>query len=334
MSFVYLYWAWLLLLLPVFFFFIYRIHLRTREVIGRFFDLNRIENYRPRLRYVLQGTAVLCLLLAILGPYVRTTEEIVSSKRKEVYFVLDVSASMNAQDVSPSRLEKGKDIIRRLAVKLKGERLGIIAFTDYAYVQCPLTQDNDMFQLFLNMLSTRQFGNKGTNFRKALTRVLGRFSEESTETTNRFIVFISDGENYSEGYHSVMQKFKKSGINLVAVGIGTLEGAPIPLTSAYNPEVKSKTPFVEDENGQRVISRLNEPSFKELIRDLNAPYLRVKSGTDVVPEIWSYLNRVSLSTNDEIAVRQNQNLYLWFLAVAFLALTASLFLMPYRKNQS
>ena len=332
MGFVNSSWTWLIILLPVLFYLIYSTHLKTYQVISQFFASTSLQNYQPRIRYVLQFIAVTFLLIAILGPYIQTTDEIVSGKQKEVYFVLDVSASMNAQDISPSRLEKSKEMIRKVAQKLKGERLGLIAFTDYAYVQCPLTQDNEMFLLYLNMLSTRQFGNKGTNFRKALTRVLGRFSEESSETTNRFIVFISDGENYSEGYHSVMQKFKKSGINLIAVGVGTKHGAPIPLAPTVAEGEIAEKAFIEDENGQRVVTRLNETSFKELIKDLNAPFLTISSGMDISKDILNHLNRISLSTNDEIAVRQNQNLYMWFLGISILCLLTSMFLVPFRRQ--
>lgn len=329
MKFIEPYYLWLLLLLPVVGWLLFRIMERSEIVFSRFFGSN-VSGYFPRVRFIVGVLGFASVTFACTGPYLLVNDQYISNRQKEVYFLLDVSASMNAQDVQPTRLQKSKEIIQKVSHQLRGEKLGLIAFTDYAYVQCPLTKDLSMFNLFLEILETKQFGNKGTNFRKAISQALSRFSIDSRRETNKSIVLLSDGENYSESFHSVLLKLKNEQVNFICVGVGTKSGAPIPNNLAG---IKGETPFITDENGQQVITRLNDVSFKEINKEMRGGYFVQNTNNNVSNDVLSRLNRVTASAADQVIVRQSNDLFYWFLTGGIICWTVFLFLIPFKKKE-
>src|SRR5699024_7611157 len=146
-----------------------------------------------------------------------------------------LSASMNAEDVKPSRLEKAKYEILRLVERLNGDRIGLIVFTGSAYLQVPMTLDYSSFKLFLNIADTDQMPNSATNFSSALKAAAQTFNIEEEETEDsgaaKVLFIISDGENHENPYEDVLQKLKNNGVQVYTLGIGTLEGGTIPVYS-------------------------------------------------------------------------------------------------------
>jgi Ca-activated chloride channel homolog len=273
-----------------------------------------------------------CLIIAIVGPFNPNSFLGVPQRQKSIYFLLDVSASMNVKDVAPNRLRASKQLIRNTARQLTGEKIGLIAFTDYAYVQCPLTEDRKLFDLFLDILDSRQFSNQGTNFRKALLSTIGRIQVDKAQQSFpqvSAIVLISDGENFSESFPSVINRLKSSNIHLITVGMGTYNGGPIPIDS--DPSSKNQR-YIKDEKGNPIHSRLNDETMVELARIMNSQYIAYQPTEDTAEQITQWLRQLASSPTQLALQKQQLNYYPYFLLFAIIGIMISLFMIPFASK--
>jgi Ca-activated chloride channel homolog len=192
-------------------------------------------------------------IVAIARPQWGRLEEPVFDQAREILLAVDLSRSMLAPDVKPSRLDRAKLLITSLLEKLEGERVGLVVFSGTAFLQSPLSADYEILREFLPNLGPDFLPEGGTNYRALIETSLAAFG--SSSAADRFLIVLSDGEATDEDWKSRMDELKKKGIRVIGLGVGTSTGAMIPDGSGG---------FVKDDRGAVVLSKLESGTLEQL----------------------------------------------------------------------
>lgn len=311
--------------------FILLIYRKTKRILQLWFDLGDYKIAFPKLKNMLRFCGVIFSFIALLGPYWGKNDKGLSLMGKEIYILLDVSASMNADDIRPTRLDKAKKEIRYLIDNLKGNQVGIIVFASDAYVQCPATRDNKALHLFLELAQTSQFAQTGTDLRSALQMVNERFygAEKKTERTNKAVVLVTDGENFGDGFQSILDKFKRNHISVFVVGVGSPQGAAVPdMIGGKLRGHKHRT------DGSIVNSVINEALLKELSTKMETPLVLLDKASANLKPIAEELSTLSSSPLSQKYETVANSKYYYFAILAFVCWSITLFLLPHQNNQT
>jgi len=256
-------WLYGLALVPV----LVVVFLLRRSGVDRFsseFKLNRVRHTLPLDRRFFRTffllVALTGLFLAMSSPRFGVALEQGERQGRDVYLVVDVSRSMDAQDLKPSRLDVTRQLIYDLLARLKNDRVGVIVFAGDAFVLCPLTTDYEAVTMFVESLDTDMTTAYGTNLGAALSLAIGSFQEDSQGY--RTVIVFSDGEDFEGEVDRAVQDAVASQVMIFTVGIGSVEGAPIPEVS----DSGDVAGYKKDEAGETVVSRLN-PEILEAIAE-------------------------------------------------------------------
>lgn len=209
-------------------------------------------------------------LLALARPQWGQLEEPVFEQSREIILAVDLSRSMLAQDVRPSRLERAKLLIRSLLEKLAGERVGLVVFSGTAFLQSPLSSDYEILLEFLPTLGPDFLPEGGTNYRALIDTSLSAFA--STASADRYMIVLSDGEATDEDWKARLPELKKKGIRVIGLGVGTATGSMIPDTAGA---------FVKDERGAVVLSKLETGTLMALSEGTGGVYRDASSWVDL-----------------------------------------------------
>ena len=254
-----------LLLVPALAVFFLLARKARRRALGRFGDLELVRKLSAtvsRRGRVAKGVLLLAtvafLVLALARPQFGTRVETVRSQGQDVMVVLDVSLSMLAEDVAPNRLDRARLEVMRILRRLEGDRIGLVAFAGSAFVQAPLTVDYGAAAMFLNAMDPDLIPLQGTNLREALAVALDAFEEGTRD--HRVLVLVTDGEDHEGEIDSALERAVQEGIRVHTVGIGSLEGVPIPEVD----DDGMRTGFKRDEEGNVVTTRLDEATLRRV----------------------------------------------------------------------
>ncbi len=223
---------------------------------------------QSRLRTVLMFLAIFFLFTALAGPQWGT--EIIEAQGSfaQTVIAVDVSASMRAQDVSPDRLASAKTMLRMLVSNLKEERIGIIAFTSQAFIQCPITTDEEALRYFISLLQPDMLPVPGTSLAepvKLAARMLAKYPGQKA------LILLTDGEDHSpEQINAAKETALKNGLRIIAIGIGTQEGSLIPSKTDASGKV---TEYKKDKQGNTVVSKLDEKALLALAQATGGAYI-------------------------------------------------------------
>jgi Ca-activated chloride channel family protein len=228
---------------------------------------------KPVIKFILLMLALSFLIAGITGPQVGSKLEEVKRSGVDIMIALDVSNSMKAEDIRPSRLERSRQAISHLIDQLKGDRIGIIVFAGEAYVQLPITTDYGAAKLFLSTIDNDIVPTQGTAIGKAIDMAAESFND-STKQHNAIIV-ITDGENHEDDAVEAAKTAHENGIRVYTIGMGSAAGAPIPV---FNNNVR--VGFKQDENGQTVISKLDEITLARIAEAGNGKFVRATNSDD------------------------------------------------------
>lgn len=299
-------------------------------MITSWFSEEQYERSTPMAKMSLRMIGFSLIFVSLIGPYLIQEERDAPRVGRDIFFLLDVSASMNAGDLKPTRLEKARRELRRLISNLEGDRVGIVAFTDVGYVQCPLTEDISAAITYLDLLETSQFEQQGTQFRSALAVALDRFQsleKAHPDRRARVIVLLSDGEDHGDRYTSLINRLKQSEVKVFPIGIGTFDGSPVPTNPA-----EPRSGYLRTDEGQMVISRLNEEGLRELASEFGTTYVGMTDDRDHLDLLEEQLYSMSASPLERNmqAVAGNQFQIPLFFSIVLLL--GTLFLMPIRKE--
>jgi Ca-activated chloride channel homolog len=318
-----------LLGIPVCLGILYLVFRRVAHIIDIWFGPEEYARSHPRLKLGLRAAGFVLLFFALMGPYWGQADTHAALASREVYLLLDLSASMNAQDVRPSRLKKARQELLRLLRRLEGDEVGLIIFTENAYVQCPLTRDHEALALFLKLAETDQFAQTGTQFRSALATALDRFSIQEAgplDKVSRAIVLVSDGEDFGATYASLIERLRTAGVVVFTVGVGSREGAPVPVSS------EAGETFKRYEDGTPAITRLQPESLGNMADAFGTTYRELAGEQDNLRSLADDINQLAATPVQASQRMVRNNRYQGFLFVSVMLLFASMFLMPIRKE--
>ena len=259
-------------ILYILFLFAYRRRRRHLEKLGNLETLNRFsaKNITGHIKQegLFASLSYLFLILALSQPQAGTRLEPVAITGSDVYIAIDLSQSMQSEDVSSSRLERARIDALDLIGSLHGDRVGLILFAGDAFVQCPLTIDYDAITDIINAISTDTAVASGTNLSAPLN--IAMKSLKPREDTYALVVLMTDGEETSGDLNKALREVRKRGIKVFCIGIGTRKGSPIPV---YN-ENGTRTGYKKDKNGKVVISALDEAVLKSIADRTGGYYFR------------------------------------------------------------
>lgn len=249
------------------------------------------------------------IVAALMGPSFGEASREIKTVGKDIFICVDLSQSMNAVDVQPSRLTKVKFELKNIVEAFNSDRIGLIMFSSESYLQCPLTYDNNALDLFIQTLNTDMVPNFGTDFGPPLDMAREKLVSDDTVITrskSKIIILISDGEDFGDNTESVAQEVEDEGISLFTLGVGTKSGSKIPI----------RTGFKTDQNGNEVVSKLNSKSLEQLAEDTGGEYFEINESRNDTERLINAINRVEGEMRDAKKVDSTQNRYFYFLGAA------------------
>jgi Ca-activated chloride channel family protein len=264
------------------------------------------------------------LLLALLGPSYGVSQRPVRTAGKDIWLLVDVSRSMDASDVAPSRLLRAQAELQQLVARFPADRLGLVVFGGEAVVQCPLTYDQEALQTFLATLRTNLLPAGPTTLRTPLELVLSRLAPTGSPaplaTTPRAtaIVLVSDGEDFGENLEPTLRALARTGTRVYAVGVGTAAGSKIPQAGG--------TGFVRDGRGQPVLTQLREATLLQLAAQTGGQYVELNDQHSGFTALLTALRNLQGPTEQVRTVAVADNHYRYPLAAALLLLALDIVL--------
>ena len=254
------------------------------------------------------------LIIAFLGPSYGDSRREVKSVGKDILMCVDLSKSMDAFDVQPSRLEKIKFEMKRIVESFSSDRIGIIIFSSEAFMQCPLTYDQNALNLFIETMNTGLVPSSGTDFAPPLRMALNKLEDQeggpSTTQKSKVIILISDGEDFGDETSDIVKSIEDRDIKLFTLGIGTEAGSPIGTQRGY------KT----DKFGKTVVSKINPASMKSLASQTGGQYFEINETRNEVSKLINTVNKIEGELRDARFVDVSANRYYYFLLGALILL--------------
>ena len=257
------------------------------------------------------GTILVCI--SLLSPQKLIEEKEVECKGNSIYILMDTSRSMLTKDIYPNRIERAKTIAKNIIFNLKGDKVGIIPFSDSAYIQMPLTDDYKIAENFINVIDTNLLSGGGTNIFEGLS--IANKSFEETETENKIVLVISDGGDTDD---KTLDFIKKNNLKVYSVGVGTEKGSVIP--------DNKKSGFIKDEKGNIVVSSLNSKFLKEMSEISNGKYFEVNNLSDNTKEFIFDMETLDKSKIKDEKISIYEKYFQWFLGIGLLFILIGYFL--------
>ncbi len=267
-----------LIILPFLVVFYFYSNYRRRKNIRKYGDPELIEclmpevsKYRPDVKFWIVLITLGLIIMMISRPQFGSKMETVKRSGVEVVIALDISNSMLAQDVIPSRLDKSKKLVSRMVDEFTNDKVGLIVFAGDAFTQLPITSDYISAKMFLESISPALISSQGTNIGGAIRLAIRSFTPQ--EGVGRAIVVITDGENHEGGAIEAAKEAAEKGIKVYVLGVGSPEGSPIP--------IRGSNDFRKNKDGNVIVTRLNEEMCQEIAKAGNGGYIRVDNSNSV-----------------------------------------------------
>lgn len=264
--------------------------------------------WRTWCKTIFFAAGLLLLVLALMRPQWGLKQEKTIREGRDLFIALDVSRSMLANDCDPDRLTSAKKKIKQLLAQLGCERVGLILFSGSAFVQCPLTTDYGSFSLFLDNVDVESISSGTTALDQAIKEAIKSFGNAPSRKT-KLLVVITDGEDFSSNLHAIKTQAQSDGVKIFTLGIGTTEGAPIPLYDERGKAIGHQ----RDAKGAVVISRLNEGMLQTLAQDAGGVYVRARSDSQELKHLVECIHQFEREKLEENVREQREDRYHYFL---------------------
>lgn len=327
-------WLWALGLLPVLALLAWTAARSRRRALERFADAELVRRLTAsvdlvarRWKTALRLLAFALLCVALARPQFGSRMETVRSVGQDIVVALDLSRSMLAEDVAPNRLERARLAVLRLLRQLDGDRIGLVGFAADAFVQSPLTIDYGASAMFLDAMRPDLMPVQGTDLGAALRVSLDALEEGGREA--RVLMVVTDGEDHEDDFGEVLQRVVDAGVDVYLVGVGSPEGAPIPVYGADG----AREGFFRDEEGNVVTTRLAEGTFQRIVEEAGATYVRAGAGGTAFDELVDDIAEGTGEEIDAMEITQFEEQYQIFLALAVLLLVADVLISDRRKTE-
>jgi len=323
---------WLLAFLPVLWLIYLLVQRWRRKQIKRFASAKAMKQLAPEIRtskygykFVLYNLALISLIIAVANPQIGSKLEEVKRQGVDLVICLDLSNSMMAEDIKPSRLENAKRAISRLFDEIKNDRVGIVVFGGEAYTQLPITTDYAAAKMFLNTVNTDIIPIQGTAIGKAIDMAMRSFDPESP--TSKSIIVITDGENHEDDAVEKAKEAAGKGITVHTIGMGSAKGAPIPVYRG-----KKQVGYRKDKEGNSVVTKLNEENLLKVASAGQGIFIRASNsntGLDFIFDEIAKMEKVEFGTK---MFTDYEDRFYYFVLLAFAILLLE-FLTLNRSNR-
>ena len=288
--------------------------------VYRIFRVSRTLNtpfYTIFFKLVLRTAFFALVLIAFLGPSFGDSKKEIKSVGKDIMICVDLSKSMDAFDVQPTRLEKVKYEMKRIVEAFNSDRVGVIIFSSEAFMQCPLTYDQNALNLFIETMNSSLVPSSGTDFAPPLKMALDKLTHQdgpSTQQKSKVIILISDGEDFGEQTNEIDKEIEDKGIKLFTLGVGTEHGSQIMSGRGYKVNAQ----------GNPVISKLNSSELKSLASRTNGQYFEINESRNDVSRLINTISKIEGELRDARFVDVSANRYFFFLLAALVLLVLDL----------
>lgn len=279
-----------LVVIPVLAFIRWWMVIRQRKQLRRFGDMELVRQlmpdvsrFRPLVKFCLLLTALALMIVMLARPQMGT--KISHEKRTgiETIIALDISNSMLAEDVAPSRLDRAKMMVENLVDHFTNDKIGLIVFAGEAFVQLPITSDFVSAKMFLSSIEPSLIETQGTDIAAAVTMATHSFTQE--EGVGKAIIVITDGEDHEGGAMEAAQEAKDKGMRVYMLGIGSTKGAPIPVAGSHD--------YMKDNTGVTVMSALNEDMCKQVAEAGGGAYIHVENNSNAQEQLNHELDKLA-----------------------------------------
>jgi len=279
---------------------------------------------RSHFRFLLLSLTIASVLLALANPQIGSKLEKVQRRGVDLVIALDVSNSMLAQDIQPSRIERAKQSISRLIDELENDRIGLIVFAGKAYTQLPITTDYGAAKLMLSTVKPDMVPVQGTAIGQAIIIAMTSFK---VEETGKAIVIITDGENHEDNAVEKAAEAAQKGIKVYTIGMGLADGAPIPV---YRDN--QLTGFKKDKSGSTIITRLDETMLQQIAQAGEGIYVRASNTQAGLRKVFEEISNLEKITYDTKSFSDYEDRFQYFVALAILFMVLN-FLLNERKSR-
>lgn len=293
---------------------LYRLNHVAKVLVAHSYARQFLVGYSFRknsIKSVLFLLGTLFLGAALLRPQWGKTEQVVKQNGRDLLVALDISRSMCTQDCPPNRLTVAKEKIKQLLSLLSCERVGLLLFSGTCFVQCPLTNDYDAFKMFLDLVDVETIASGTTALDQVVKQALTIY-KEMPQRKNKLLVVFTDGEDFSSNLTGLKTEASAIGMHIFTVGIGTQEGAPIPLFDEQGRSVGHQ----KDRQGNVVISRVNEGILESLARDVGGIYVPITHDMKDMQRIVNAVQAFEKEQLDDKKIQSLQDRFHYFLAAA------------------
>lgn len=321
-----------LFLIPILILFFIWVNKSKQKALQRFGNLKLMEKLmlskspkRQKWKNIFLLIALFFFLVALAQPQIGTKLEEVTRKGVDIFVAIDVSRSMLAEDIKPNRLSKAKHEVSTLMNRLRGDRIGLIAFAGEAFVQCPLTLDYGALKIFLDIIEPGLIPRPGTALGKAIEKAIESFEE--AERKYKVLILITDGEDTVEDPMKMAEFAEKEGIIIFTVGIGSPQGVPIPEFDSSGKQVG----FKKDKKGTVVTSKLDQLTLEKIALQTNGKYYNATPEEMELTKIYDAIDQMEKKELSSRIFSQYEDRFQYFLGVGLLFLLFDVFL-PERKK--
>ncbi len=321
-------YLWLLTLIPAMIVLFVASSVRRRHRLERFGRLETLRELMPdvstgrvNLKFVLFLVAFSLAVLAAARPQFGSKLREEKAHGIEMMLAVDVSNSMLAEDFEPNRLERTKYAINKLFDGLDQDRVGLVVFAGEAKVQLPITTDYRMARAFARKIDPSLVSVQGTDLAQAISLASLSFSNSEGENRSRAIILITDGEGHEGDVLAAARRAREQEIRIFTIGIGTPEGAPIRIGGD----------FIRDENGDMVVSKLDEATLEAIARETDGAYVRASKQDIGLDEILDEINSLEAGELEMLRFEEFNEQFQYLLGAALVLLLLEFALLD-RRN--
>ncbi len=280
-----------------------------------------VSNQRPALKFWITFTALCFMVLLLARPQFGSKMETVKRQGIETVIALDISNSMLAEDVAPSRLEKSKNIISKLVDGFADDKVGLIVFAGDAFIQLPITSDFISAKMFLESIEPDLIARQGTNIKAAIDMAMRSFTPK--EGVGKAIIIITDGENHEGGASEAAKAAAEKGMMVYVMGVGSPEGSPIPAGRSGE--------FRRDKEGNVIVTKLNEQMCQEIAAAGNGVYIRIDNTSNAQKMLQKEVDKLAKADLEVTTYSEYNEQFMVMAWIAFILLLLEMLLMV-KKN--
>lgn len=267
---------------------------------------------KPLIKMVLLAVTLGALILALVNPKFGTRIETVKRQGVDIVFAIDVSKSMLAEDIAPSRMGKAKQLASQIINNLASDRIGIVGYAGSAFPMLPITTDYSMAKMYIQDMHTDMVSSMGTALSQAIEVGSNYFDDHNT---SKVMILISDGEDHGDGISNAVAMAKDKGIKIITIGVGTPEGGQIPIKQ--NGRIAG---YKKDVDGSTVITKLNDETLKEIAQKTGGTFMYGSKTDEVLQLVDQTLQKVEKTDFESQQIADFQSQFQWFIGLALLLL--------------